>query len=60
MTTRGALFGLLISLGILAGCNGKKEAPPPPPSQNQVAAPAAAPVPPGMEAENPAEKEGQP
>lgn len=45
-------------LAFLGGCKKEKAAPPPAPVQ--VVAPVAAPVQPGMESENPAEKEGQP
>lgn len=50
-------LGCLLS-GMSVGC--KKEVPPPPPAPVEVVAPVAPPVVPGMETENPAEKEGKP
>lgn len=49
----------LTALGVFAGCK-KQEAAAPPPVIQAVVAPEAPVVQPGMEAENPAEKEGQP
>jgi hypothetical protein len=57
MKTYFAFFGL--ALALLTGCK-KEQAAAPAPVVQEVAAPVEAPVQPGMEAQNPAEKEGQP
>ena len=53
-----SVTAILAFLFSVSAC--KKKEPPPPPAPVEVAAPVVEVVTPGMEAENPAEKEGQP